>query len=388
MASSEPSNLVKQLEAATKNPPQDPILRKQLYQASKKLFIAVEDQFDTIYRINYSAQIISVAKVAIDLKIFEILVKAKGPVSTSELAKTTKASDVLLGRILRFLASHDMVVEADEDSWTANNVAQVLSIAGFQAGLNHSFETLMPCLQHTPQFLADTGYINPADVVHSPFQLAHKTDVPAFVWAMGQPKLVADFQLWMSVLHESQKTFLDVIDFERLCRHAASDTVVFVDIGGGLGQQCALLKGRLPHLKGRVILQELSMVLPHAMQTPGVENTELDFWTGQPVKGARTYYMRNILHDYPDDKVLTLLKNTIAAMGSESVILVDEMVIPNKGAHPRALELDITMLTSLASMERTEKQWHALLAAAGLRIRESGTYNDATGESVMVLVPV
>lgn len=49
----------------------------------------------------------------------------------------------------------------------------------------------MPCLQVTPKFLTDTGHVNLADVLHSPFQIAHKTDKPSYVWATEQPRLMA-----------------------------------------------------------------------------------------------------------------------------------------------------------------------------------------------------
>lgn len=32
------------------------------------------------------------------------------------------------------------------------------------------------------------------------------------------------------------------------------DDIVFVDVGGGIGQQCALLKKKYPKLLGRVVL--------------------------------------------------------------------------------------------------------------------------------------
>lgn len=143
----------------------------------------------------------------------------------------------------------------------------------------------MPCLVATPQFLEDTKYQNPADVLHSAFQIAHKTDQPAFVWAMSKPKLLASFGQWMSVLHEGQKNWLDVFDFRKHAQGSDPNTVVFVDVGGGIGHQCALLKSIVPDLQGRVILQDLQMVIEHAISTPGVENTAVDFWTEQPVKG-------------------------------------------------------------------------------------------------------
>jgi demethylsterigmatocystin 6-O-methyltransferase len=97
--------------------------------------------------------------------------------------------------------------------------------------------------------------------------------------------------------------------------------------------------------------------------------------------------MRNILHDYPDEKCIVLLKKTIEAMSKESVLIIDEIIIPNKGAHWKSMLFDIIMMTSFASMERTEKQWDNLLDKAGLKVLEKRTYLDATGESVIVVAP-
>jgi demethylsterigmatocystin 6-O-methyltransferase len=122
-------------------------------------------------------------------------------------------------------------------------------------------------------------------VVHSPFQIAHQTDLPAFVWAGTRPDLVADFNLWMSTLHQEAKTWLDVYDFGKHCAGFDPQGVVFVDVGGGIGQKCALLKKKIPDLPGRVVLQDMAHAIPHAIPTPEVENTIIDMWDGQPVKG-------------------------------------------------------------------------------------------------------
>ena len=91
------------------------------------------------------------------------------------------------------------------------------------------------------------------------------------------------------------------------------------------------------------------------------------------------------MHNYPEDKCIIILKNIMAAMRSDSVILVDEMIIPNKGAHPHATSQDMVMMTTLASMERTQKQWSALWQAAGLKVLQTTTYNETTGESIQVV---
>lgn len=102
---------------------------------------------------------------------------------------------------------------------------------------------------------------------------------------------------------------------------------------------------------------------------------------------ARAYYFRTILHDYPDEKCLAILEHTIAAMGPKSYILIDDIIIPDKGAHPRTTEMDYIMMTTLAAMERTRKQWDDLLSAAGLEVVQRATYLEDTADSIQVVVP-
>lgn len=87
-----------------------------------------------------------------------------------------------------------------------------------------------------------------------------------------------------------RRNWLDVVDFPALVgaptgAEKEETPVLFVDVGGGIGSQCALLKDRLPDLPGRVVLQDLPIVVQHALPTEGVENMSHDFWNEQPVKG-------------------------------------------------------------------------------------------------------
>ena len=41
------------------------------------------------------------------------------------------------GRIARYLASHGMIQEVDEDQFAANNITRTLSVEGFRAGIKH-----------------------------------------------------------------------------------------------------------------------------------------------------------------------------------------------------------------------------------------------------------
>ena len=103
----------------------------------------------------------------------------------------------------------------------------------------------MPAWQCLPKFLKDTSYENPSDMMHTPFQIGHNMNQPAFVWAMSQPQRVQNFNLWMAATHQGQKSWLDVLPLETLFHGSKEGTYLFVDIGGGIGHQCASLKERL-----------------------------------------------------------------------------------------------------------------------------------------------
>jgi len=108
-----------------------------------------------------------------------------------------------------------------------------------------------------------------------------------------------------------------------------------------------------------------------------------DFGERQPVVGAKFYYLRGVLHNHPDRKVLELLGRVKEAMGAESVLLVDEMILPEVEVNVDTAMLDLTMMGAFASVERTEGQWRALVEAWGLRVVKSYVYNEGGYESVM-----
>lgn len=97
-------------------------------------------------------------------------------------------------------------------------------------------------------------------------------------------------------------------------------------------------------------------------------NSLIIFFEAQPIKGARFYYLRNIMHDWPDDKCVEILAQLIAALGPQSQILNEGMVLLDSGVPWEAATIDLTMMSSLGSRERTLKEWHGVLDRAGLKI--------------------
>jgi len=79
-----------------------------------------------------------------------------------------------------------------------------------------------------------------------------------------------------------ERTWLDVVPHEYLTNNG--ETPLFVDIGGGVGHQCAALLTSFPEIRRRVVLQDLQPAIGHALPTVGVECMVHDFWEDQPIK--------------------------------------------------------------------------------------------------------
>ncbi|KAL9116884.1 MAG: hypothetical protein Q9187_006587 [Circinaria calcarea] len=249
------------------------------------------------------------------------------------------------------------------------------------------FDTVGPQFQELPSFLARNRYQNITDSTKTVFQDAWKTELPTFLWLPQHPEAFTHLNQHMAARRKGMPTWLSVYPVEQDTKAWKSEAPVYVDIGGGIGHQCAEFKAKYPNLPGRVILQDLSYSIDNALSTPGVENMVHDFFQPQPVQEAKFYYMRGILHDFPDDKCRLILQNTIGAMGKDSLILIDDMVLPDTNAHWQATQVDLTMMSALASMERTQIQWQALLKSIGLKIIKTYVYTPGLYESVIVTVP-
>lgn len=283
-----------------------------------------------------------------------------------------------------------MIRESGPDAFTASDITRTLAQPGYRGGVYHFFDNCGPVFQAFPSFLADNKYQDITDAAHTAFQKAFPTDLPAFMWLPTQPERFGPLQQVMTVQGAVGSPWFTVFPFEKEAGGFGGKTV-FVDVGGGFGQQSAGLLGAFPHLGGKIVLQDLPQTLAHlppgVVVPEGIEAQPHNFFTEQPVKGARFYYLRQILHDWPDDKCIEILKHLAAASGPESQILIDEMVLPDSGVPWEAATVDLTMMASLGSRERTLKEWHALLDQAGLKALHIYTYQPRRQDSIIQAVP-
>ncbi|KAF4553200.1 O-methyltransferase domain-containing protein 4 [Elsinoe fawcettii] len=365
------------------------VARRAALEAVQKLSRTLEKPYDTYHRLNALPLEIAAAKIGDNLGLFKVLCESNEPLSLATLATKTAAPEITLIRILRHLAACQMITETSRQTYTSNPITHHLALPGVHGAIFHIFDNCGPIFQRLPSFLEETSYANPATPTSTAFNAAYSTPDPAFVWAVKEPKRFEAFQAAMTAQTLGQEAWFRVFPFASSLGSflSASPAPVLVDIGGGVGHQCIALLDAYPELAGRLVLQDLpqsiDMAAPHL--PVGVKGEAHDFFTTQPEssRGARFFYLRTILHDWPDEEAVRILRHVADAMGEESEVLIDELVMPEQGAHIHATVYDVVMMCALGGRERTRKEWEVLVAKAGLEVRDVTGYTMPKGDSII-----
>lgn len=225
-------------------------------------------------------------------------------------------------------------------------------------------------LSKLPDYFEEKGWKNPDYAYDGPFQYALNTKSTYFELLATKPYLQQAFNTVMTLSHRrrGQQWFNSFPIESKLLVHSSSDPLL-IDIGGSQGADLISFKERYPDLSGWLILQDLPIVVEQAKNVPfGIEVMGYDFFAPQPIKGAKAYYLRTVLHDWPDQRAVQILQRVREAMGPESLLLINEIVLPETNVALSSALADLTMMVSFSSLERTQKQFEALLNEAGFEL--------------------
>lgn len=131
------------------------------------------------------------------------------------------------------------------------------------------------------------------------FQNAFQTDEDLYTWFKTHPIEKEAFHHFMEEQMSSLPAWLMAVNFEsEFASDLKSDEAVFVDVGGGIGQQCQILKEAHPDLQGRLVLQDKPYVVENALQVPDMERMPYDYFTEQPIKGRSSFRFLNWTYLY------------------------------------------------------------------------------------------
>lgn len=95
------------------------------------------------------------------------------------------------------------------------------------------------------------------------------------------------------------------------------------------------------------------------------------------------------MHDWPDSYCLRILEGIAKAMTpGYSKLLLHEIIVPETGACEFQAVSDVTAMVCNGGMERTKRQFHTLLKAAGLSVVQIYESTDEGGDGIVEAMKV
>lgn len=174
---------------------------------------------------------------------------------------------------------------------------------------------------------------------------------------------------------------------------AKNDEVLMIDVGGGSGHDLVSFRAAHPDVKGRLIVQDLPETIRAAnaageLAVKGIEAGEHDFFTQEMVMGARVYYLKMVLHDWPDEQCKQILANLKPALeAGHSRILLNEIIIPEVGAGWFETSVDMIMMCCHSAQERREKHWRSLIESVdGLKVNNIWNVDGAVEKVIEIVL--
>nr|WP_306765078.1 methyltransferase [Solirubrobacter soli] len=297
--------------------------------------------------------------VAEELGVARVL--AEGPRTGAELAEAVGADPAALTRVLRGLAIEGVVSEHDGRFALTPIGEQLEPLAGMARGRGQVY------------YSAAGGLLDAVREGGVAFERVNGTSF--FAHLDGAPADDAAFAASMAGRAETEASaVVDAYDF------GAFETLI--DVGGGRG---ILLRAILDRWPLRATLVDRADTVATARESLGDRATCVagDFFDRVPA-GADAYLLSRILHDWDDEPARRILTVIREALPSHGRVLVVDAIVPERASDlPFAIRMDLHMLLLFGTRERSEAEFSALLAAAGLNVTRIVPTGSPAGLSVI-----
>jgi hypothetical protein len=237
--------------------------------------------------------------------LIDALASTSTPLTSTQLSQKTGCNEKLISkssrhhskktqtnssvRILRPLTVLHLITEVSLETYTSSPVTTFLSQPGVAGGFKFMFDIASRCTQQIPSFLAQNKFkdASPQGV----FEHTFSTPLPMFPWLQAHPDHMKDFGDLMMGQQMGRVPWFDVADVNEVLFKSGSgekkhDEVLLVDVGGGRGYDLQGFRTRFPDMKGKLVLQDLPMVIEDVRELDEVVERQVhDFFTRQPVRG-------------------------------------------------------------------------------------------------------
>ncbi len=311
--------------------------------------------FDTMRQMVTGCLVSQLTYVAAKLGIADRL--ADGPKTAAQLAASVDAHPQSLYRVLRALAALGVFSEGPDGQFALTPLAGPLrrdapdSLHAFALMWGDTFWPACGSLLHCVR----TGQT----------AFDHLHGMGAFEYMHQHPQAAEIFDEAMSNLTRVQAAAV-------VAAYDFSGVRTLVDVGGGKGTLLAAVLRANPGMRG--VLYERPDVLPaarKALEDEGMlarcELKRGDFFTSVP-EGGDAYALKDVIHDWDDERASSILANCARAMGRQARLLLIERGLPPRNVLGQGQMVDVVMLAVTGGRERTEPEYADLLSRAGLRL--------------------
>lgn len=327
-------------------------IRHQLYRFHQRLTPAPAAMMELIIA-SWTSQAVTAAA---QLGVADAL--ANGPLPIDELAARVDADADALARLLRALIGRGVFRRRRDGRYELNSLASTL-----RSDAPVSMAWAARFYGSAEQRERWTLLAESVRTGNSVVRALRGTD--SFDYFAEHPELAELFNRTMTSI--SQLTDASVVagyDF------GAYPTIV--DVGGGQGPLLTAILTAAPASRG--ILYDLPGVVagaPDVLRERAVADrvriADGSFFDSVP-GGADAYVLKNIIHDWPDEKAVQILRNVRKVAGPQATVLLIELVIPTHDRDFPGKWADLEMLLNLGSRERTAAEYRDLLSQAGFRM--------------------
>lgn len=277
--------------------------------------------------------------------------------TSEQLARAVGANADAVYRLLRALASIGVFRQLDGNRFALTPLGQTLQTGG-EGSLRH---LAMAVTNHA--HWTTWGRLNESIQTGRPATKA-AIGMELWEWYGQHPKEAVTFSLAMgNIAQMVAAELVRLVDF--------SETQVVADVGGAHGVLLTAILKAKPDLRG--ILFDLPHVIASAEDAIGTQGLADrcklvggDFFKQVP-EGADTHVLKQILHDWDDERALLILTNCHRALPSNGRVLIVEMLLPADNSPGPVQLIDLNMLVLLGGRERTETEHARLLEAAGFK---------------------
>lgn len=295
--------------------------------------------------------------VAAELGVADVL--AGGPLRADEIAQRVQADPGATYRLLRLLASYSIFTEQDDGRFAMTPMGDAL-----RTDAPNSMYGLAVLMGH-PIHWEDWGHLVDSVRTGEP-SLPKLRGMGAFEYLEANPEYGMVFGRGMGTLSSTEtQPILEGYDFSRYG--------TIVDVGGGGGNLLAGILQRATTSRGVLCDSRAEMMGANAILTgAGVaDRCTIDTSAGlfDPVtKGGDAYILKHIVHDWPEDRALTILKNVRDAINPDGRLLLMEFVTP-EGNEPHPAKLvDLWLMLLVGGKERSKQQYAELVGDAGFEL--------------------